>query len=47
MIKKISDKSRGHLIDISQVGINTFDGVHFNNMDYIICHKIMLASLVI
>jgi hypothetical protein len=45
LVKKISVKSSGHLIDISKVGIDTFDGVHFTDMDHKIFHKVLLASL--
>lgn len=45
LVKKISDEAGGHLIDISKVGIDTFDGVHFTDIGHKACYKILLASL--
>jgi len=45
LVKKLSDRSSGSLIDISKVGINTFDGVHFTGMGHKICHKILISTL--
>jgi hypothetical protein len=45
LVKKISDQAGGDLIDISKVGIDTFDGVHFTDMGHKTCHKIIVSSL--
>lgn len=45
LVKKISDEAGGNLIDISKVGIDTFDGVHFTDIGHKICYKILLDSL--
>tara|TARA_B100000795_G_C22750998_1_gene419422 strand:+ start:216 stop:1001 length:786 start_codon:yes stop_codon:yes gene_type:complete len=45
LVKKISGESSGNLIDISKVGVDTFDGVHFTDIGHKICYKMLLGSL--
>ena len=45
LIKKLSIGSNNILIDISNIGINTFDGVHFTNEDHNICYNSIISTL--
>ena len=45
LIKEISYRSNGRLIDVSKVGIDTFDGVHFTNNGHKIYFKEVLSVI--
>ena len=45
LIKEISNRSNGRLIDVSKSGIHTFDGVHFTNSGHSIYFKKVLSVL--
>ena len=46
LVSKVSLESRSFLVDISRVGINTYDGVHFTNKGHQICHNTIISSLI-
>ena len=45
LIKKISNKCNGKLINISSTRIKTFDGVHFTDLDHKICFREIIPFL--